>query len=548
VIAHSFGSRCARRWVPAALTLLCLGVAALALWQAARDSPTIDEPVYVTAGVTALSRHDLRLNPQHPPLGKVLAAIAVLPAEPVIPAGRVWRGHHQRVYSRAFLEAARRTGKLREITFLSRLVPILELVATGLVVFAIAKRLAGPAGGVFAAALWLLDPFVLGIGHVDGIDVPFTLVVLLLALALVRWLERRTLARAVPIGLACGAALVARDTGPLVLGVAILTVALLSRELRPPLIVGGLAYGVVWLVYGALDPAFTLHHLNVLPQRYIDGFDALADAHAGPAQAFLLGRHWSSAHWWFWPISMVVKLPATLLAAYALTPFFLRSVPPDARRRVYLALVPSALALALFTLATPVYLGLRYMLPVLALLTVGVAPLVRAPRLLPVALVTGSLLFAVASAPHSMAWTAPPFDPGYRATTDSNLDWGQDVYPLQRWARGKHAWIACFSPKGVGCVEGVPGARRLGKHAGRSRVHGWVAISSTLLNLDGWDPWLRHIKPAGTIDGTVLFYRLPPVASLRATSFRPARPPRAIRHRVCGPSRTRSSTACFRQS
>jgi hypothetical protein len=33
-------------------------------------------------------------------------------------------------------------------------------------------------------------------------------------------------------------------------------------------------------------------------------------------------------------------------------------------------------------------------------------------------------------------------------------------------------------------------------------------MSSTLLNLDGWDPWLRHLKPVGTIGGTVLLYRI----------------------------------------
>jgi hypothetical protein len=176
---------------------------------------------------------------------------------------------------------------------------------------------------------------------------------------------------------------------------------------------------------------------------------------------------------------------------------------------MHIVLIPSALVLAAFTIATPVYLGLRYMLPVLALLTVATAPLVRAPRVLPIVLVAGSAVFTAGSVPHSLAWTAPPFHPGYRVATDSNLDWGQDVYRVQRWARGKHAWIACYSPKGVGCAADIPGARPLGKHASPGEVHGWVAMSSTLLNLDGWDPWLHHLKPVGTVGGTVLLYRVP---------------------------------------
>ena len=45
-------------------------------------------------------------------------------------------------------------------------------------------------------------------------------------------------------------------------------------------------------------------------------------------------------------------------------------------------------------------------LPVIALLTVAVAPLVRAPRLVPILLVAGSAFFTVSSVPHSLAWTA----------------------------------------------------------------------------------------------------------------------------------------------
>src|SRR5947209_19996293 len=42
---------------------------------ALHESVTVDEVAHVGAGLTYLQRLDLRLNPEHPPLVKVLAAI-----------------------------------------------------------------------------------------------------------------------------------------------------------------------------------------------------------------------------------------------------------------------------------------------------------------------------------------------------------------------------------------------------------------------------------------------------------------------------------------
>ena len=116
----------ARRWARAALILLCAFAAGAALWQAADDAPTTDEPLYVTDGLAALLRHDLRVNPQHPPLAKALAAVPVLAAHPALPPG--FGRLPPRRYSRAFLDLLARRGQMREVTFLARLVPVLELV------------------------------------------------------------------------------------------------------------------------------------------------------------------------------------------------------------------------------------------------------------------------------------------------------------------------------------------------------------------------------------------------------------------------------------
>ena len=59
-----------RRWPPAAVVAALLAQMAFAMVATATaQSPTIDEPVYIGTGVTYLRDHDLRYNPEHPPLG-----------------------------------------------------------------------------------------------------------------------------------------------------------------------------------------------------------------------------------------------------------------------------------------------------------------------------------------------------------------------------------------------------------------------------------------------------------------------------------------------
>src|SRR5205823_4435252 len=57
-----------------AVMLLAL-LAVLAGGAARRESVTVDEVSHIGAGVSYLQRLDLRMNPEHPPLPKVLAAI-----------------------------------------------------------------------------------------------------------------------------------------------------------------------------------------------------------------------------------------------------------------------------------------------------------------------------------------------------------------------------------------------------------------------------------------------------------------------------------------
>ena len=60
-----------------AVLLLAL-MALLADGAARRESATFDEIAHIGAGVSYLQKQDMRMNEEHPPLAKVLAAVPLV--------------------------------------------------------------------------------------------------------------------------------------------------------------------------------------------------------------------------------------------------------------------------------------------------------------------------------------------------------------------------------------------------------------------------------------------------------------------------------------
>ncbi|WP_230193929.1 hypothetical protein OHU34_05145 [Streptomyces sp. NBC_00080] len=83
--------RSARRrlLVPVLVAVLLTQTAVAMVTTAVRRTPTIDEPVYVAAAAGCLHEHRVRLNPEHPPLGKLVVAV-----------GRCADGEHPRWWGR----------------------------------------------------------------------------------------------------------------------------------------------------------------------------------------------------------------------------------------------------------------------------------------------------------------------------------------------------------------------------------------------------------------------------------------------------------------
>lgn len=521
----------------AVLVLAAAGFLALGLSEAWSDSPTFDEPVYVAAGIAAVLHHDVTFNDEHPPLPKVLAVLPVLLAHPVIPGNGQWSGNDEQSYSARFVSAQLSAGTLRRVTFVSRLVPLAESIGVAFVLFGLGSELFGAVEGAFSGVLFLASPFVLGIGHLDSTDIPLALAVALSSWALARWQRLRSTRALAWAGLAMAAAAASQVSGLLVVagGLAVIVGMEWRAGLRRALAHAGLAALITWIVvwasYAILDPAVLWQLPILVPRPYLDGIAYLASHDTSPAAGYIAGVAYTGGRWWFWPLSLVIKWPATGLLPLIAGAIACRWLAPAVRRRTVLAVGIPAIVLTGFTITMPRDIGLRYLLPVIALWAAAAGALVPAARSLSrrlqrvtgvalAALLASAALTTAGSFPGSLAWTAWPFRPAYAMVTDSNVDWGQGLYVLRSWSAGRHPWVAYFGPRGLGTAA-APGARPLLGTA-PAPVSGWVAVSATALTSADRPAlaWLRAYCPVGILAGSILIYhfRRPPTTSQPAPS------------------------------
>ena len=128
-------------------------------------------------------------------------------------------------------------------------------------------------------------------------------------------------------------------------------------------------------------------------------------------------------------------------------------------------------------------------------------------RAVAVVLLVAQVLWFWESYPRSIAWTAPPFRPGYRHATDSNLDWGQDLYRLREWADGRPMYVEYLG--GPGSTAGWSTAKPFNVFEERRELPFTLVVSASNLTGIGRDyfGFLRAYCPVDIVGDTLLVYR-----------------------------------------
>jgi hypothetical protein len=222
----------------AVVVLLAVVHAAVAMYAASTKSPTYDEPVHAFSAFVITHEHDFRVNPEHPPLWKLIAGLGTLNTPFAVDmhgeraVGTLKSIERQWDFSLVTSYDTPSNDGLRLAADARRPMAIvggLMVLATGL--FALAVR--GPIAAVVAAMLVGLDPNLLGHAGLVTNDVPMTLATVLIVWAAWRLGERITPARVAMLGLAMTLAAGMKFTAVVIIAAAVLLLAMRAARSQP---------------------------------------------------------------------------------------------------------------------------------------------------------------------------------------------------------------------------------------------------------------------------------------------------------------------------
>jgi hypothetical protein len=481
-----------------------------------QESLTWDEGDHIFAGYMSWKTADFGLNPEHPPLMKLLATVPLLRLPLVAPKlqGRFFKAESY-FDGKDLLFGNRPAYGPDTLIFRVRMAAGLVTMLLALLVFCAGREMFGTAPGLIALTLLVFDPNILAHGAFVTTDAGVSCFYFATVYAFYRYCKAPSPAKLLVVGLAGGLALASKHSAVILLP----TLALLAtgewwlrrktREVKATRWYAGLAAALVgagvlavvvlWAFYGfrynarppglRLDPTLAEYvlplrpveakgillvaRLHLLPESYLYGLaDVRAMANGMPS--YIFGKVYEHGVWFYFPAVLAIKSTIGFLGLLGLALVAIGSGRLRRGREVFFLAVPAAIYL-LVAMGSSLNIGARHILPVYVFLIVlvaggswswiaGASGTQRSVWGFVVGLL---LLFHVVSSarayPNYMAYSNEAFggpSETYRYLTDSNTDWAQQLKAVKSYLDQhgiQHCYFAYFAdPFIVPSDYGIP--------------------------------------------------------------------------------------------
>ena len=463
------------------------------LYSVRQESLTWDEGNHIFAGYMSLKHRDFGLNPEHPPLVKMIAAVPLL--------GMNLR--EPQLQNRYFKTEAYLSGRdfifqndFDTIIFRARMAASIFALMTALLAFLIAREMFGSGAGFLALLLIVFEPTFLAHGALVTTDTGAACCLLASIYAFYRYVKSPSWGRVAVLGLSAGIFFITKHSAvllPAMLVLLAITELLRRREstketrLRQAMrlagalvVAGAIALAIIWSGYGfrysarpasehltpPLESTLTnlspidrkavtmMAQLKLLPESWLFGLaDVRSVANVWPSYVF--GKIYAHGVWFYFPVVFLIKATLTTLIFLPLILFAIATPKLRGSREILFLSLPPLLYFGI-SMTSKLNIGVRHILLVFIFLLVlagGAAwKLIRSDRRWALAIAM-LLLFHVVSSLRAFPtsyiayanelWGGPPNIHKY--LTDSTTDWAQQLKAVKRYVdrRGiQQCWFA----------------------------------------------------------------------------------------------------------
>jgi hypothetical protein len=486
------------------------------------DSATADEGAHIAAGLIRIREGRLDVYATQAPLMEALIAAPLVATGHRVP--ETWRQYGNHPWVAGHLLLYRAGYDAQRILRLARLPVIALFLALCFAVYWFVRDVTGSDHAALAAfALTGFCPTLLAHGRLATVDMGVTFFAFVATALLLRLLRTPSRGMAVATGIALACALATKVSGALLIPFFLIVIALwFARQRALP--------SALWIAALTSIVAFMAIYLLLarspdlaLPFRaYLSEVRAVREFYvANPLPQFLLGEFSQKGWPHYYLVAIGVKTPLAALSVIVL------GLVRTRRFEAILCVLFVALFLAISAFSS-LNLGIRHVLPIYPFLYAACAiSLTDAPRNMRIAagmLVAAHVLTAVIAYPSYLSFfnslIGSPRNAD-RVLIDSNLDWGQDLRRLGRWARANDIDVIRVHYFGAGNVESELGPHAIRWPAPRPEPlpKGWFAVSRHFYRLSflparspvDYDTYLRAsgARYATTIGGSIDVYRVP---------------------------------------
>lgn len=492
-----FAAKVPSKWVAAGVVFLIVIFWVELLVPARRQSQAIDEACHIYSGYSYWTRADFGMNPEHPPLVKLLAALPLLHMRLNVPSlppksfkESEFLGGSEFLYS----------NDADGILFRARTAVSLLTIALALLIFAASYEMFGARTALIALLLCVFEPNIVAHGAFVTTDVAMAMFLLATVYAFYHYVKKPAMARLAVVSIAAGLTLAAKHSGILLCPILILlAIAEIVRSAKAggekPVSVGKqifrvvvalvviaiVALGILWSAYGfrfaarpsgmAMTPSLqqytaqlehhdfaakmimTAAHYHLLPESYLFG---LADVENAPRylNSYLFGTLYPHGQWFYFPAVFVIKSTLGFLLLLLLLPVAIVLCNQNYSCEFIFLCIPPVIYF-LVAMASGFNIGVRHILPIYPFLLILAAfvagELIQKNKIwavVAIAFVVFHVASSVRAFPNDLAYANEMWGGSaktYKILTNSNVDWGQQLKATKKYLDERHIQDCWFS-------------------------------------------------------------------------------------------------------